>query len=78
MDTLDNVFGKDFVENLLPQKFPFVMVDKICSYTETSIVSELKIEEDNIFFHNDCLVESGLIEHMAQTVALYTGYQFFN
>ena len=77
MDTLDNVFGKDFVENLLPQKFPFVMVDKICSYTETSIVSELKIEEDNIFFHNDCLVESGLIEHMAQTVALYTGYQFF-
>jgi predicted hotdog family 3-hydroxylacyl-ACP dehydratase len=65
------------VEKLLPQKFPFVMVDKMFSYTETEIVSGLKIQEDNIFFHNGNLVESGLIEHMAQSVALHTGYEFF-
>lgn len=77
MKAYDTVFDKDFVEQLLPQKFPFVMVDKMFSYTETEIVSGLKIQEDNIFFHNGILVESGLIEHMAQSVALHTGYEFF-
>lgn len=77
METSDTVFEKDFVERLLPQKFPFVMVDKMFSYTETEIVSGLKIQEENIFFHKGILVESGLIEHMAQSVALHTGYEFF-
>ena len=77
MEASNTVFDKDFVERLLPQKFPFVMVDKMFSYTETEIVSGLKIQEDNIFFDNGILVESGLIEHMAQSVALHTGYEFF-
>jgi predicted hotdog family 3-hydroxylacyl-ACP dehydratase len=68
---------KDAVENLLPQKFPFVMVDKMYSFTETSLVAGLKIENDNIFSDNDTFLEAGLIEHMAQSVALHTGYQFF-
>ena len=66
MDNLTPLFEKDFVENLLPQKFPFVMVDKMYSYTETSLISGLKIDEDNIFFQNEFFLESGLIEHMAQ------------
>ena len=77
MDKLIALFDKDFVENLLPQKFPFVMVDKMYSYTETSLISGLKIQNDNIFFQNDSFLESGLIEHMAQSVALHTGYQFY-
>ncbi|KFF07351.1 hypothetical protein [Flavobacterium reichenbachii] len=68
---------KNAVENLLPQKFPFVMVDKMYSYTETSLVSGLKIQNDNIFSDNNTFLEAGLIEHMAQSVALHTGYQFF-
>ncbi|MFG4000784.1 hypothetical protein ACHRV1_01430 [Flavobacterium aquidurense] len=68
---------KEAVENLLPQKFPFVMVDQMYSYTETSLVSGFKIQNDNIFFDNDTFLEAGLIEHMAQSVALHTGYQFF-
>ncbi|WP_202700966.1 hypothetical protein [Flavobacterium sp. UGB4466] len=68
---------KNAVENLLPQKFPFVMVDKMYSFTETSLVAGLKIENDNIFSDNDTFLEAGLIEHMAQSVALHTGYQFF-
>lgn len=47
------------------------------SYTEKDLVSGLRVQNDNVFFHNGNLVESGLIEHMAQTVALHTGYQFF-
>lgn len=77
METTNALFEKDFVENLLPQKFPFVMVDKMFSYTETSIVSGLKIQSDNIFFNKETFLESGLVEHMAQSVALHTGYQFY-
>ena len=77
MEASNTAFDKDFVENLLPQKFPFVMVDKMYDYTETSLVSGFTIQNDNIFFCNGTLVESGLIEHMAQSVALHTGYQFF-
>ena len=77
METSKKVFERDFVEKLLPQKFPFVMVDKMYSYTETALVSGLRIQNDNIFFHDGNFVESGLIEHMAQSVALHTGYQFF-
>ena len=68
---------KETVENLLPQKFPFVMVDAMYSYTETSLISGLKIQNDNIFTENNIFLEAGLIEHMAQSVALHTGYQFF-
>jgi len=68
---------KNAVENLLPQKFPFVMVDKMYSFTETSLVSGLQIQSDNIFFDNNTFLEAGLIEHMAQSIALHTGYDFF-
>ncbi|HMI06909.1 MAG TPA: hypothetical protein VK528_05135 [Flavobacterium sp.] len=77
MEASNAVFEKDFVENLLPQKFPFVMVDKMFSYTETTIVSGLQIKADNIFFSDGKFLEPGLVEHMAQSVALHTGYQFF-
>lgn len=68
---------KEAVENLLPQKFPFVMVDRMFSYSETGLVSGLEIQNENIFLENNTFLEAGLIEHMAQSVALHTGYQFF-
>lgn len=68
---------KEAVENLLPQKFPFVMVDKMYSFTENTLVSGLNITDDNIFFDQNTFLEAGLIEHMAQSVALHTGYDFF-
>ncbi len=77
MEAPKTLYNKDFVGNLLPQKFPFVMVDKMFDYTETSIVSGLQITADNIFCDNGKFHEPGLIEHMAQSVALHTGYQFF-
>lgn len=68
---------KKAVENLLPQKFPFVMVDTLYSFTATSLISGLQIQKDNIFSENGTFLEAGLIEHMAQSVALHTGYDFF-
>lgn len=79
METLTHfpIIDKVFVENLIPQKFPFVMVDKLVAFSENEIVSGLTVSKQNIFFDNDTFQESGLIEHMAQSVALYTGYQFY-
>lgn len=65
------------IEHLIPQKEPFVMVDKLLGFSSTNVVSSLKIIEANIFFENQTLSESGLIENMAQTVALHTGYDYF-
>jgi predicted hotdog family 3-hydroxylacyl-ACP dehydratase len=53
------------------------MVDKLHSYTETSLISGFTIQGNAVFFQNGNLVESGIIEHMAQSVALHTGYQFY-
>lgn len=77
MNTSSAIFGKDFVEDLLPQKFPFVMVDKMFSFTETTIVTGLEIKSENIFYADGQFQEPGLIEHMAQSVALHTGYEFY-
>ncbi len=77
MEKLDEKYDTIFVESLLPQKFPFVMVDTLYSFTEVSLTSGLKIQENNIFYKNGTFLESGLIEHMAQTIALHTGYEFF-
>jgi predicted hotdog family 3-hydroxylacyl-ACP dehydratase len=71
------IIEKESLEQLLPQKFPFVMVNTLYDYNENTLVSGLKVKEDNIFYQDGMLLESGLIEHMAQSVALHTGYSFF-
>lgn len=71
------ILDKKIVENLIPQKFPFVMIDKLIAYEEGSVIAGLTVTIDNIFTSNAIFQESGLIEHMAQSVAIYTGYQYF-
>ncbi|MCF6297189.1 MAG: hypothetical protein L3J08_04270 [Flavobacteriaceae bacterium] len=65
------------IKHLIPQKKPFVMVGTLLFFSKSTAVSSLTIEESNIFFYNNVLLESGLIENMAQTVALHTGYDYF-
>lgn len=77
MEANNPIGNKKFVETLIPQRFPFVMVDTLYSYSETELVSGFTVYQDAVFFENGYFVESGLIEHMAQSVALHTGYQFF-
>lgn len=68
---------KDFVESLIPQRFPFVMVGEVSDYSENHVISGFTIKEDNIFVSEGIFQASGLIEHQAQTVALHTGYKYF-
>jgi len=65
------------ISNLIPQKAPFVMVDTLLEFSAEKIVSSFKILDKNLFIKDNHFLESGLIENMAQTVALHTGYDFF-
>lgn len=77
MELFNKITDKKFVGNLIPQKTPFVMVDKLLHFEKNKVVGGLTISEENIFTQNNKFTAPGLIEHMAQTVALYTGYQYF-
>jgi predicted hotdog family 3-hydroxylacyl-ACP dehydratase len=46
-------------------------------YSEDYLQSNLVVVDSNIFTKNEYFLEAGIIEHMAQSVALHTGYQFF-
>ncbi|MCD9619041.1 hypothetical protein [Chryseobacterium gleum] len=68
---------KDFVESLIPQRFPFVMVHELTEYSENHLLSGFEIKEDNLFIQDGLFQASGLIEHQAQSVALHTGYKYY-
>lgn len=68
---------KDFVESLIPQRFPFVMVQELMEYTDENLMSGFEIKEDNIFIQDGIFQASGLVEHQAQSVALHTGYKYY-
>ena len=55
------------LNELLPQRPPFVMIDRLVSCDEVYAVTELTIREDNIFLEDERLTSSGLIENIAQS-----------
>lgn len=77
MNAAPAILDRKVIESLIPQKFPFVMVDKLFSYTDDTVETGFTVSESNIFSNNGTFRESGLIEHMAQSVALHTGYKFY-
>lgn len=78
MNLLENeITDYDFLLTLIPQKKPFVMVDKLCFYSDKKIISSLTISKGSILSTNLRFTEPGLIENMAQTIALHTGYKYY-
>ncbi|MBB4808068.1 putative hotdog family 3-hydroxylacyl-ACP dehydratase [Chryseobacterium defluvii] len=71
------ISDKNFVESLIPQRSPFVMVNELAEYSENHLISGLEIKDDNIFVQDGVFQASGLIEHQAQSVALHTGYKYY-
>lgn len=66
------------IEQLIPQRHPILMVDTLMDYSETEVQSAFRIEPSNIFVDDSgMLSEPGLVENMAQTVALHTGYAYY-
>jgi len=66
--------GKETVEKLIPQRSPMVMIDTLISHEGQKTVSAFTIEKDNIFVQDGYFTEAGLIENMARTAALRTGW----
>jgi predicted hotdog family 3-hydroxylacyl-ACP dehydratase len=59
----------------IPQRPPFVMVDKIVSVSDQETITSFDIHADNILCEKGVLYEAGLIENIAQTVAAGAGYK---
>jgi 3-hydroxyacyl-[acyl-carrier-protein] dehydratase len=76
MSVQDILINKEGVIDLIPQKAPFVMVDKLISASKESTKSGLFITSDNIFTIDGEFTEPGLVENIAQTCALGAGYEF--
>ena len=62
------------IQDLIPQRPPFVMVDKLLSFSETIISTSFTIRADNIFVEKGEFKEPGLVENIAQTAAARAGY----
>ena len=58
---------------LIPQRPPFVMVDRVVSFDNADAVTEFCIREDNIFLDDGHLLATGIIENMAQSCAARMG-----
>lgn len=72
-----NIAEGDFLQTLIPQKKPFVMVDTLIDYSEEHIVSWFTVTSTNILVADNHFTAPGLIENMAQTIALHTGYKYY-
>ena len=70
------ITDESFLLGLIPQRKPFVMVDKLLHYSEKKIISGFTIPAGNILTTKVYFSAPGLIENMAQTIALHTGYKF--
>lgn len=61
------------ITDLIPQRPPFVMVDKVLSCDNTDAITEFVVREDNIFLDDMKLSPAGIIENMAQSCAARMG-----
>jgi len=66
------------IHNFIPQKPPMVMVDKLFECDELKAITGFTVSSENVLVKGGYFTESGLIENMAQSSALMTGWQAMN
>lgn len=71
---MNNDVSKVDILELIPQRPPFVMVDRLLHFDRIVTTSEFAVREDNIFLEGDVLQPEGLVENIAQTCAARIGY----
>lgn len=62
------------VTELLPQRPPFVMIDSLTGFSETTTETRLTVRDDNVLVQDGRLSVYGLVENIAQTCAARLGY----
>jgi hypothetical protein len=61
--------------DLLPQRPPFIMVDKLTYYDPIITKTVFTVREDNLFCKNGKMEEAGMIENIAQSCAARMGFK---
>ena len=59
--------------SLIPQRPPFMMVDRILSCDDSDAVTEFMVRQDNILLDENKLSSAGIVENMAQSCAARMG-----
>ena len=62
------------VLDLIPQRPPFVFVDRLVYYDDETVRSSFTVPETGLLLEDGRLCTAGLMEHIAQTSALRIGY----
>lgn len=62
------------LRELIPQRPPFVMIDRLVSCDMVVTTTELEVRDENVFVTGGRLSAEGLMENMAQTCAARMGY----
>ena len=62
------------MRELIPQRPPFVMIDKLVSFDMAVAVTQLEVRADNVFCKDGRLSAEGMMENIAQTCAARMGY----
>ena len=60
---------------LLPQRPPFIMVDKLTYYDLIITKTVFTVREDNLFCKDGKMEEAGMIENIAQSCAARMGFK---
>ncbi|MDX1462800.1 MAG: hypothetical protein R3359_07070 [Marinirhabdus sp.] len=72
------IHDPQIIAQLIPHRAPMVLVDGLMAFDEISAVTSFKVAEDHIATIRGAISETGLLEHMAQSVAVHTGYKGFS
>lgn len=62
------------IHELLPQREPFIMVDRLTFFDEQRTSTRFVVRADNLFVEDGVMDACALAENMAQTCAVRLGY----
>ena len=62
------------VNEILPQREPFVFVDRLVQFDENETRTSFTVREGHLLVENGLLTASGILENMAQSSAARIGY----
>lgn len=66
-------FSKISIKQIIPQRPPFLMIDKVIRCEDCDAYLEFFVTPDNVLTENYALSAYGLIENMAQSCAAFIG-----
>lgn len=67
---------REDVLRFIPQRDPIVMVHGLLAHSASASTAVFEVEEGNLFVRDGKLLPSGLMEHIAQSAAIRSGYAF--